>query len=186
MCQLCFSMAVYLILVFFTSVVGNLKPPNGIFRAFFQIAVTHSRDNSNSLENLFSVSVVWSPFPFHQACRQAWWGTAIMHILSVWIVKVQHSLADKILLYGDINLRFLSTKVGFLVLAVIIVVFLVVLMKYYVFFHPDIMYLAQSTACHISGRRVLRFLKTKLSLNITPQGCSSSDLIWCRPWRFMI
>lgn len=34
-CQLCFSVAVYLILVFFTSVVGNLKPPNGIFQSPF-------------------------------------------------------------------------------------------------------------------------------------------------------
>lgn len=93
------------------------------FRAFFQIAVTHSWGNSNSLENLFSVSVVWSPFPFHQACRQAWWGTAIMHILSVWIVKVQHSHAAKIFLFGGINLGFLSTKVAVLALAVTIVVF---------------------------------------------------------------
>lgn len=34
-CQLCFSVPVYLILVFFTSVVGNLKPTNGIFQSPF-------------------------------------------------------------------------------------------------------------------------------------------------------
>lgn len=33
--QLCFGMAVYLILVFRTSAVGNLKPPNGIFPSPF-------------------------------------------------------------------------------------------------------------------------------------------------------
>lgn len=156
------------------------------FRGFFQIAVTHSWGNSNSLENLFSVSVVWSPFSFHQACRQAWWGTVIMHILSVWIVKVQHSHADKIFLRRDINLRFLFTKVAVLALSIMIVVFLVVLMKNYFLFPPHFMSETQSTACHISERRVLVFLKTKLPLNITPKCCSSSDLIWCRPWRFMM
>lgn len=59
-------------------------------------------------------------------------------------------------------------------------------MKNYFLFPPHFRCEAQSTACHRSKRKVLGFLKTKLLLNIIPRCCSSSDLIWCRPWRFMI
>lgn len=54
--------------------------------------------------------------------------------------------ADTILLYGDINLRFLSTKVAVKAPEVIIVVFVVLLMKNYFLLHPHFIPAAQSSA----------------------------------------
>lgn len=172
------SEAVYLILVFFTSVVGNLKPPNGIFlNSFFQIALTHSWGNSHSMGSLFSVFVVWSPFPFHQACRQAWCGAAIMHILSLWIVRVQHAHADKIPFYADIILRFLSTKVADAAVKVVTAMFLVVWVRNSFLFHPHFMPMPHSMICQKCKGKVLRLLQQNYWWNITSKCCVTIALM---------
>lgn len=156
----------YLILVFFHLSGWQFKTTKwNISKPLFQIALTHSWGNSHSLGSLFSVFVVWSPFPFHQPCRQAWWGTAIMHILSQWIVRVKHTHADKFLFYGYIILRFLPTKVVDAAVEVVTVMYLVVRVKNCFLFYPHFMSTPQSTICQKCSENFLGPLKPRFLLN---------------------
>lgn len=75
-CASCFGVAAYLILVFLSSLVGNLKPPNGIFQSPLPNCSDTLMVNGYSLESLFSVSVVQNSF----SCGKALEVAEIIHI----------------------------------------------------------------------------------------------------------
>lgn len=160
----------YLIWVFFTSVVGNLKPPNGIFLNPFPKLHWHTHEVIViRWEASFLFLLYGSPFPFHQACRQAWWGAAIMYILSLWNVRVQHAHADKILFYGDISLRFLSTEVVDVAIEVVAVELLVLWVKNGFLFHPHFM--PQNTIFQKCRKNFLGPLKPRFPCNVISKCC---------------